>query len=74
MKLKIKKSPGNRGFLNFKDYGKLVVIILYFGSGIPRNQPEENSTITLHLKTPASINDLGVPPYNPFIVSGIDCV
>jgi len=34
--------------------------------------PEENITITIHLKTPALISDLGVPPYNPFIISGID--
>lgn len=34
--------------------------------------PDENITITIHLKTPANISDLGVPPYNPFIISGID--
>jgi len=34
--------------------------------------PDENITITIHLKTPVSISELGTPPYNPFLISGID--
>lgn len=34
--------------------------------------PDENITVTIHLKTPARISDLGTPPYNPFLISGIN--
>jgi len=33
---------------------------------------DKNITVTIHFSTPVRVSDLGTPPYNPFLISGID--
>lgn len=33
---------------------------------------EQTISLTIHLRTPTSINTLGIPPYNPFLIASVD--